>query len=193
MCKVKGCNRLSVYKNDDVCQMHYFRYMRNETYDLKRKRKYRHSNDRGYQLLYIPDHPLSHSRGYVYEHRYVIYDKYGENIPNCQICGKETSWEPYFTHIDHIDNDVTNNDERNLRVLCNACNTVRGKSDAHERVNCSSIEYKGKTMTAHEWSKYDFVKVTGRTIRNRIASGWTVHDALTVESRTLKKLKQLGE
>lgn len=33
-CKIDGCNREAMYKADCVCQMHYFRFMRNGTYDL---------------------------------------------------------------------------------------------------------------------------------------------------------------
>jgi len=123
MCKVNGCDNDSAYVKDDVCQMHYFRFMRNGTYDTVRKRNYRYTNPKGYQAIYEPDHILSQKNGYVYEHRFVMYSVFGDNLPDCALCGKECNWDLYTTHIDHIDEDVTNNKPDNLRSLCNACNT----------------------------------------------------------------------
>lgn len=186
MCKVDGCLRVSMYKKDDVCQRHYFRFMRNGTYDTVTTRKYRISNPKGYQLLFIPNHPLSQRSGYIYEHRYVMYCMWGDELPDCEICGKPCNWEPYTTHIDHIDKDVTNNDQKNLRPLCNPCNSRRDYPLMHELDRCSSIEYMGVTMTAEEWSRDTRVSVKGVTIKNRINKGWSVKDSLFTVSKTLK-------
>lgn len=186
MCKVDDCDRVSMYKKDDVCQMHYFRFMRNGTYDTVKTRRYRISNPKGYQLLFIPDHPLAQSKGYVYEHRYVMYSIWGDCLPDCELCGKSCDWEPYTTHIDHIDNDVTNNDQKNLRSLCNACNSRRDYPLMHELGWCSSIEYDGKTDTANGWSRDSRVSVAGTTIHRRIKNGDSIEDALFKPSRTIK-------
>lgn len=190
-CKIEGCLKEVRFIEKQVCQMHYFRYMRNGYYELKknteerkkiapRGRVYRRTNPKGYQLLYIPEHPLSHSTGYVYEHRLVIYKRYGENLPNCQICDKPCSWEPYKTHIDHIDEDVSNNEDFNLRVLCNACNVGRskGKTPKHKIKGATSITYFGETKTASEWGRDSRINVAGHLIRQRKRRGLSDHDCL---------------
>lgn len=190
MCFIDDCDRETMYKKRDLCQMHYFRFMRNGTYDTVITRKYRRSNPKGYQLLFEPNHVLSQSGGYVYEHRYVLYNYRGIFIKNCDKCGKDWSWDDiYKSHVDHIDEDVTNNNIHNLRPLCNACNTSRGKKPCHELDHCHAIEYKGVTKTPSAWSRESFVSVCGHSIKRRIDSGWTVEDALKKPSRTLKSRK----
>lgn len=178
-CKIDGCGREIMYKADQVCQKHYFRMMRNGTYEtIKKEPKQRRENPAGYQLIYNPSHPLAQAQGYVYEHRLVAYEKYGENLPPCELCGKETSWKAYTTHIDHIDEDVRNNNPENLRPLCNGCNSRRGANPAHERVNAMAVEYQGVIKTPSGWAKDNRVLVAGATIRNRLRRGWAVEDAL---------------
>lgn len=194
MCKVDGCERVSAYKKDDVCQKHYFRFMRNGTYETVRKRKYRVTNQAGYQSLLEPNHPLSQSSGYVYEHRMVAYSKYGETLPDCELCGKACSWDIYTTHIDHIDEDVTNNNPLNLRPLCNGCNSSRNNPPKHTWSNATAITFNGKTMTANEWSREDGVLVSRPTIINRLAKGYSVEDALFSRKKTHngKRLEKLN-
>lgn len=187
-CKIDGCDRDAMYKADQVCQKHYFRKMRNGSYHLERKtKKSRLENPAGYQLIYKPDHQLSQANGYVYEHRYVAFQKYGENLPNCEICGNATSWDPYTTHIDHIDENVKNNNPDNLRPLCNSCNVTRSRKPPTEWERSSAIEFEGKVDTAHGWSRDERVSVGGRTIRARIKDGWSIADALFTPSKTVKK------
>ncbi|MCP4061617.1 MAG: HNH endonuclease [Pseudoalteromonas sp.] len=193
MCKVKGCERASVYIGQDVCQKHYFRFLRNGTYDTVNKKSYRLSNPKGYQLIYKPDHPLSQRNGYIYEHRFVVYSVYGVDIPDCSLCGVACSWELYTTHIDHIDNDVTNNNPSNLRVLCNSCNTGRGKRECYLRSSSTVIEYKGQKKTPTEWSRYELCSVSGSTIRSRIKNGYSAEDAILLPSKTIKRNKELNK
>lgn len=183
-CKVKDCCRPAHYKDQRVCQMHYFRFMRNGTYDLIRSRKYRISNPAGYQALYIPDHPLASSNGYVYEHRKIVFNKYRYDLPDCENCGKESSWEGWVTHIDHIDNDVTNNNESNLRVLCNGCNVKRSDKPKHDHAGRHSITFDGETKTPAEWARDERVDVAGSTIVNRKALGMSDYDALFAPKKT---------
>jgi len=191
-CKIDNCKNDVLYKKDMVCQKHYFRFMRYGTYDLTRVgAAFRRSNPAGYQVLYIPNHPLAHKGAYVYEHRAVIYKKYGDNLPNCELCGKPCSWAPYTTHIDHIDKDVTNNREENLRVLCNSCNTRR---DFNQQVIDSihgkhMITFNGKTLSAEAWSREPNVNVKGATIIRRISKELSIEDCLFGEKKT-HKIKQ---
>lgn len=186
MCKVNGCERDSMYVKDNVCQKHYFRFMRNGTYDTVQKRNYRYSNPKGYQLIYEPDHILSQKNGYVYEHRLVMYSVFGDDLPNCSMCGKACNWDLYTTHIDHVDEDVTNNKPENLRPLCNACNTGRGKGDFHLRSSATAIQYNGETKTPTEWARYELCTVSGSTIRRRIKDGYSVEDAILLPSKTFR-------
>lgn len=187
VCRVDGCDREEMYKNDKLCQMHYFRKMRTGSFELQKKRKYRRQNPAGYFLVFEPGHPLSQAGGYVYEHRFVVYSKYGDSLPGCDLCGKPTEWET--CHIDHIDEDVTNNKLENLRPVCRPCNTLRGriKTPEHEYKGATGIECDGQTMTVAEWARQEGVTVSGNCIRNRIAKGWDIKDAIYKPSLTHKK------
>jgi len=39
----------------------------------------------------------------------------------CEECGKLSEEQPKKMSVHHIDNDVTNNDAENLKLLCNSC------------------------------------------------------------------------
>lgn len=185
-CKVTGCDRDAMYKADCVCQKHYFRFMRYGTYELTKlgKKKYRTQNQKGYQMLYEPKHPLAMANGNVYEHRYVVYEKYGDRLPNCCLCGCGLNWDS--VHIDHINGDVKNNDLDNLRPICRACNVMRSHIliPKHTHKGHSQITFNGLTMTAAEWSRQDGVTVAGHTILRRIRSGWSIERALFATSTT---------
>lgn len=180
-CTVEGCTRPANYKQDMICQMHYFRRMRNGNFGLKETKYQRqgyHEHSNGYRLLKIPGHPLARASGQVFEHRVVAFDKYGWNIPPCEICGAESDWFTRKTHIDHIDEDRSNNAPENLRVLCNPCNVSRTTKTFHEYEHCQAITVNGKTMTPTEWSRQPGVNVHAATIRARIKSGYSPYDAL---------------
>ncbi|QIA76155.1 HNH endonuclease signature motif containing protein [Rodentibacter caecimuris] len=185
-CKIDGCDREARYKADCVCQKHYFRFMRNGTYDLlpKPTRQYRRSNMKGYQLLFEPRHPLAMSDGYVYEHRLVVYSIYGDKLPHCQFCGSQLTW--HNCHVDHIDNDIANNKPSNLRPICRGCNVMRSHSliPKYTHKGHSTITFNGVTMTANEWARQDRVTVAGNTILNRIKAGWSIESALFSPSMT---------
>ncbi len=189
-CTIAGCTRPIMYKSRGICQMHYFRFMRNGTYETILSRRYRVNHSHGYIKLYEPSCPLSDKGGYVYEHRFVIYGIYGDNLPDCAKCGKSSSWEPYFTHIDHIDCDKSNNSPNNLRVLCNACNVGRSKVPQHVRKNNTAITWMGETKTASEWVRDRRCSVgSGTTIVRRIQDGMDVGTAITTPSRTFRAQK----
>lgn len=181
-CKIEGCGRDAAYKEQGVCQKHYFRFMRFGTYELTQSRKYRTQNPAGYQKLYEPNHPLANMDGNVYEHRFIIYNKYGCILPDCEICGKPTVWET--CHIDHKDNDVTNNAESNLRPVCNPCNTRRFYPEQHTIKGRYPITYGGVTKTASEWARHPGVDVSHATIKRRLAIGMSVYAALYAPKKT---------
>lgn len=180
-CTVKDCDRPAHYKQEMICQMHYFRRMRNGSFDLRETKYekqgyYEHSN--GYRILVMPDHPLARKSGEVFEHRVVAFDKYGWDLPSCEFCGAESDWFTRKTHIDHIDENRANNHPNNLRVLCNPCNVRRTEKTYHRYEHCEAVTIDGVTRTPTEWARQPGVDVHAATIRHRIKSGYNPYDAL---------------
>lgn len=178
-CKIDGCDNKVMYKKDNVCQKHYFRKMRYGTYELTSVRKYRLQNPAGYQKLYEPNHPLSNKDGYVYEHRMTYYD-FDKNVTECALCNIDINWKTL--HIDHIDEDVTNNKLSNLRPLCRACNTFRGHNDLS--MGKTFIEYNGEKLTPSQWARKEDVKVSQNTIKRRWDKGLTSYECIYGERKT---------
>lgn len=184
-CKVKDCDRDAQYKRQQVCQKHYFRYMRNGTYDIVNIPTYRTSNPAGYQLIHEPEHPLSDSSGRVYEHRFVYFNNNNGVVSQCAVCGSSITWKT--CHIDHMDNDVTNNDISNLRATCAPCNIFRGHS-------CTSmgsviLTVDGVTMSSAAWSRQEGVEVCGATIARRKSKGMSDYYAIFSPRKTHKTTK----
>lgn len=191
LCCVNGCERDAQYKKDRLCQKHYFRKWRYGTVELQKSAAPRHENPQGYQWILAPDHPLRHKNGkYVAEHRAVLFSKIGPGPMCCAICGKGLTWDT--CKVDHIDENVRNNEISNLRPTCNFCNTRRGMSRPVEWSRTHSIEFDGMRMTAAEWARDPRVKVCGRQIILRKKSGMSDEDALFAPKKT-HKAKQLKE
>lgn len=185
MCKVEDCDRESQYIKQDVCQKHYFRMMRYGTYELTQTKKYRRQNPAGYQKLNEPEHPLVNSDGYVYEHRKVCFDIYGEVLPDCPLCGDSINWGN--CHIDHIDEDVSNNNPNNLRPLCRPCNTTRGID--YDTFGNNFFIIDGVSKTASGWARMDDVKVAPNTITGRRKRGYSDKDCVYMERKTCQNTK----
>ena len=189
-CCVKECGRDATYTGKQLCQKHYFRLRRNGTTELMEKStpKFRRvMPGKGYQRIYVPDHPLRDGSGYVAEHRKVVYDKYGDVLPPCELCDAVLDWAT--CHIDHIDRDVTNNASENLRPLCRACNTFRDYPEQHTIKGRHAITYDGKTLAAAEWARQPGVCFSGRQILVRLRSGMTVEQALFSPKKTHNRSK----
>ena len=178
-CCIDGCNKTIAYIERQICQMHYFRFMRNGTYDKTIKRKYRVENPAGYQKITEKEHPLSDGSGYVYEHRFVYYN-HDKDVSKCSICGTNINWKTL--HIDHIDDNVRNNDISNLRATCRNCNTTKGRKASS--LSKTFIEYRGIKLSVAEWARRDDVKVAYQTIRYRLLNGISPEDAIFGERKT---------
>ena len=175
MCSIEGCDRKTMYVERDICQMHYFRYMRNGSYFLNNKgHKYRIQNPAGYQKLYEPNHKLCDSSGYVYEHRLIYFNEVNVEPFKCDLCDDPVNWSNL--HIDHIDTDVSNNKKDNLRALCRPCNVFRGHNS--ESMGNHIFDIDGRRMTAFAWSRQDGVIVSYTTILRRKCKGMSDYDCV---------------
>lgn len=184
-CSADGCERKALYKGVRLCQMHYFRMWRNGSLEkLPTSRKQRIITPNGYMRIFDPSHKLADKRGYVFEHRHVMWSVLGEDTGPCSICGKPESWAT--CHIDHKDENRLNNDKNNLRILCRGCNTSRGLTpESHKnRSSYGLLEYNGKRDTAEGWAKDSRVKVSANVIRQRKRRGLSDYDALFMPKKT---------
>lgn len=181
LCCVAECGREAQYKGKQLCQKHYFRLWRNGHYEkLPTSRQIRRPNAKGYVALFEPTHPLAMKDGYVYEHRKVVFARYGDNLPPCEICGAPTNWAT--CHIDHRDEVVTNNEQANLRPLCRGCNTSRT-----ERVTTVKYTHAGLTMTLAQWAEHPGVTVGYARLRGRVKSDMPIEEALFAPNKTHPK------
>jgi hypothetical protein len=110
--------------------MHYERLRRIGSLDLPPRNRYYKAH--GYVVIKRPDHPLASPKGWVYEHRAVLYDMLGPGSHPCFWCGKVLEWGQRL-HADHLDHDRSNNAPINLVPSCLACNSARKEGDQIER------------------------------------------------------------
>lgn len=180
-CCVNACEREARYKGAQLCQLHYFRRRRTGTTE-PRQIAYRAENEKGYQLLNDPDHPLANSNGYVFEHRAVLWRKLNGAVGSCELCGKRLTWKTCA--VDHIDNNVRNNAPGNLRPTCVPCNAARGHTPPVTWGHTHKITYQGETKTANEWARDPRVAISNTTIVHRKAAGMSDEEALFAPKAT---------
>ena len=184
-CCAEGCDREARYKQAQLCQKHYFRYRRNGHLDIARKpaRPF-YQNDKGYRFLYAPDHPLCPKGGwYVPEHRVVLYAAIGPGDMACELCGTHLTWS--ICHVDHIDENTSNNNRANLRPLCMQCNVGRNRKPTHEvRPDVMILTFDGESKTVLAWSKDARVNLSASAIKRRKRAGASDYEALFAPKMT---------
>jgi 5-methylcytosine-specific restriction endonuclease McrA len=162
LCDVDGCEKPARSGSAAYCKMHYHRMYRYGTLERTTKAN-RYIGRDGY--VYI---------GAQREHRIVYRNHHGDRVPPCWGCGKPLSWDMgKGMHIDHINEDRTDNRISNLRASCYQCNVQRSA-----RHNVYRLTVGGVTKPLPEWMSDPRVSVRAETVRNRIRRGWTDEDAL---------------
>ena len=175
VCSVAGCLGMANRIKHGVCEKHHARIRRNGTSDtvITHKDKYIHSQ--GYILLHKPGHPLA-TKFTVYEHRYVYFEKYGNGPFNCYMCNKQVDWSNL--HIDHLNDNKTDNRIENLRPACAICNQSRGRDKMADtqRKQGHLLTFNGQTKCLSEWARE--LKVSKGALDWRIKQGWSVDKVL---------------
>lgn len=185
-CGVSGCSNRARSRNAGLCEMHYMRVRRHGDTDRLSgvKPGLLVQSGGGYLLEYAPDHPLRVGESpRVYVHRRVFYDAHGAGPFQCHCCGKQVDWADM--HVDHLNDDVTDNRIENLAPACPVCNQKRGQ---HKMALTTKIR-RGKLLTAHgitmctnDWSRH--LGVSRNAIDMRIKRGWKMSDALSPRKYT---------
>ena len=83
--------------------------------------------------LYLPDHPLAGTKGYVSEHRAVLFEKIGPGEHPCHWCGTLVHWTVRLKGTghkgmlvaDHVNTNELDNRPENLVPACQGCNITR--------------------------------------------------------------------
>lgn len=119
-CCVDTCNDVSDTRG--MCIKHYARVLRKGHAGDRIPQPYRQSH--GYNVLHDKTHPMADHRGWVYEHRVVLYAQIGPGSHPCAHCGKTVTWGVNL-EVDHLDWNRANNDPTNLVASCHGCNTRR--------------------------------------------------------------------
>ena len=176
-CKTENCNNKANRIGAGLCEACYGRLRRRGTVEFK-SIPYKTTQSAGYLRLRERDHCLTDSTGSVYEHRFVYHKHFGEGPFNCNWCGKVVTW--FDMHVDHLDDNVTNNDISNLVASCPVCNQHRGREKMKRtaRANGVQLTFNGKTMCVSEWAREIGIKVSALQFRLK-NEDWSLERCLT--------------
>jgi hypothetical protein len=123
-CKSTWCDKKANRIASGWCEACYISARRNNGEPKQKVYLYKHTTPAGYVKLYKPNHPLVDSNGFVFEHRYVMYESFNGKCNNCIWCNKDLSWDKVV--IDHLNENKSDNRLSNLAFSCNNCNRARG-------------------------------------------------------------------
>lgn len=166
-CSVEGCDSRATRVGAGLCEKHHARLRRLGQHELPAKPE-EIPQSAGYLLTWAPDHPLATpgQRSRVYTHRKVYYDNHGSGPFRCYHCGAPQTWSTM--HVDHLDDDVTNNAIGNLVASCPTCNTKRGqhKMVATTQAKGAWVEYGTISLPLRDCAK--LIGLSVQALRNRL-------------------------
>lgn len=184
ICTVDGCEAVANRIGAGMCEKHYIRSRRRAAVRSDLPLQYKRSNlkpgllahSSGYLLDHAPGHPLRRVSARVYQHRIVYHAVHGDGPFECNWCNKAVTWDDM--HVDHLDDDPTNNDPSNLVASCPLCNQARGRWKLVE-INRAKYgkTFNGKVRTLGEWAEE--LGVPRSRLEQRLAAGWTLERTLT--------------
>lgn len=131
----------------------------------------------GYVRVRAPaGHPLDINQS-VREHRVVLFDAHGYGPYECHWCGKPLKWRTM--HIDHLDDDKTNNALANLVPACPRCNMKRGQSKSVEtqRRRAKQYTFRGQSKCLAEWAAE--LGISRAALKFRMDNGWPAEKMFT--------------
>ena len=99
---LKGTHHTKISK-EKLSLTHLAIAKRGRSHHLWKGGRIKHS--KGYWLVSVPHHPFANHDGYVPEHRVVVEKQIGRFL------------EPRIEQVHHVDEDITNNDLKNLMVV----------------------------------------------------------------------------
>lgn len=123
VCKAEGCGKKATRVGAGLCEACYCQLRRTGGLD-RIPRKGKSTTGAGYVKLRSHDHPLACSKGWVMEHRAVLYALLGDGPLSCFWCGMSLTWPAAV--VDHLNENKQDNRAENLAVSCNNCNRARG-------------------------------------------------------------------
>lgn len=174
ICTIDKCGKPARTQSSDYCKMHYHRIYRNGTLGSYPKRKTSYVHSQGYIIEYAKNHPLS-VKNYVYQHRRVYYDNYGNGPFKCAWCEGDLYWDNL--HIDHLDDNKKNNHISNLVASCPSCNQNRGKfKRRHLWKHPRWITFRDETKCLSDWALE--LGISHAALATRLAK-WDFERALT--------------
>jgi 5-methylcytosine-specific restriction endonuclease McrA len=178
MCSVYGCENNANRVGAGLCEMHYMRMRRRGTTDRwVPKQRYEHT--RGYVLVRCAGHPLVANRRapVEYEHRVVYYNANGAGPFACYHCGTKVSWPTM--HVDHLNDEPTDNRIANLMASCPVCNQQRGAEKMRKTQRSLGVQLTagGKTQCVSEWARE--IGISRHALMSRLERGWSQERALT--------------
>lgn len=184
-CSVDGCDRLATRVGAGLCEMHYARLRRRGSFrtqaeEAGKRPDLRHCH--GYILEHLPHHPLATNgqRSRIYQHRAVYFEAHGVGPFQCHVCGSQVTWD--MMHVDHLDDDKSNNDIANLAAACPTCNQARAKEKvarASRQRATQVFEHDGLRLTAQQWA--DRVGISRNALLWRLRNGWPLEVALSAK------------